>query len=65
MNTPSYPHLSPEWIPLLKGLYQPLRYDEKMTSDEFIRRAAFTAGQIALIDKLDSVVKLQQKANNQ
>ena len=64
MHLNKYPHLSPEWIPILKDLYQPLRYDENMTSDEFIRRAAFTAGQIALIDKLDSVVKTQQKVNN-
>jgi hypothetical protein len=34
-----------------------------MTADEFIRLAAFTAGQISLIDKLESIIKLQQKEN--
>jgi hypothetical protein len=62
MNS-KYPHLNPEWIPILRELYQPLRYDETMTTDEFIRRAAYTAGQISLIDKLESIVKLQQKEN--
>ncbi len=62
MNS-KYPYLNPEWIPLLRQLYQPLQYDERMTADEFIRLAAFTAGQISLIDKLESIIKLQQKEN--
>lgn len=62
MNS-KFPHINPEVVTLLRQLYQPLRYDERMTTDDFIRAAAFAAGQIDLIDKLESIVRQQQKEN--
>jgi len=55
------PFIDPELISHLRELYQPLKYDESLAADDFLRKAIFVAGQLSMIDKLESISRQQQK----
>jgi hypothetical protein len=60
MKSEKFPRIDPELIKTLEELYKPLAYDPDLAQDEFIRKAAYRAGQIEVVNKLKAVLKQQQ-----
>jgi len=60
MKSEKFPRIDPELIKTLEELYKPLAYDPDLAQDEFVRKAAYRAGQIEVVNKLKAVLKQQQ-----
>lgn len=60
MKSERFPRIDPELISLLETLYKPLEYDPDLPEVAFVRKAAFRAGQIEVVNKLKAVLKQQQ-----
>ena len=56
-----FPPLDEELIKILEKLYRPLPYDAQLTSEQFVRASAFTAGQVDVVNKLKSIYETQKK----
>lgn len=63
MKSEKFPRIDPELIKILEELYKPLPYDPESTQDSFVRKAAYRAGQIEVVNKLKAVLKQQQGGN--
>ncbi len=48
----------------MKGWVQHPNYDPNQTSELLARELAFLAGKLDLVAKLESVIRLQEKAND-
>ena len=62
MNS-KFPYLDPDWIPIMKDWVQHPTYDPNQTSEQLARELAYLAGKLDLVAKLESVIRLQEKAN--
>jgi hypothetical protein len=62
MNS-KFPYLDPDWIPIMKDWVQHPNYDPNQTSEQLARELAYLAGKLDLVAKLESVIRLQEKAN--
>lgn len=60
MKSEKFPRIDPDLIKILEELYKPLTYDPDLAQDEFVRKAAYRAGQIEVVNKLKAVLKQQQ-----
>ena len=57
MNSKKFPHIDPLVPKLLKEMYPPLEYQDKLTREEW----AFRGGQRDVIRKLETIIKQQEK----
>jgi len=60
MKSEKFPRIDPDLIKILEETYKPLAYEPDMSQDEFVRKAAYRAGQIEVVNKLKAVLKQQQ-----
>lgn len=60
MKSEKFPRIDPDLVKILEELYKPLAYDSDLSQDEFVRKAAYRAGQIEVVNKLKAVLKQQQ-----
>ena len=56
-----YPRIDEELIKILEKMYRPLVYDPSLSSEDFTRESAFSAGQVDVVNKLKSMFEKQQK----
>lgn len=63
MKHEAFPKIDPQLIKILEQMYPTLEYDPELTPQEFLRKAAFRAGQIELIQKLKIVCNKQKGVN--
>ncbi len=61
MKLETFPRIDPELVKTLEQIYKPLEYDPEISTEEFIRRSAFRAGQIEVINKLKAVLTRQKE----
>ena len=57
MNSKKFPHIDPLVPKLLKEMYPPLEYQDKLTREEW----AFRGGQRDVIRKLETIIKQQER----
>lgn len=63
MNS-KYPYLDPDWIKIMKEWVQLPSYDQNQSSELLARNIAYTSGKLDFIGKLEVIVRLQEKDNN-
>lgn len=61
MKPENFPRIEPKLIELLNQMYPALEYDPEVSTDTFIRRSAFRAGQIEVINKLKTICNRQKE----
>jgi hypothetical protein len=57
----NFPRIDEELVVLLEKLYQPLPYTENLSSEDFTRASAFSAGQVDVVQKIRTIYEKQQK----
>lgn len=61
MKQEIFPRIEPKLIELLEQMYPILEYSPEISTESFIRKAAFRAGQIELINKLKTICNNQKE----
>lgn len=56
-----FPPLDEELIKTLEKLYKPFSYTDTLDNETFIKKSAFAAGQIDVVNKLRSIYESQKK----
>ena len=57
----NFPRIDKDLIVALEKLYSQLPYDPSLSNEEFVKRSAFAAGQLDVINKLYMLYEKQQK----